>query len=346
MAAAPHLKIESRPASFYLPELDSLRFFAFLAVFVSHVSLVYGLPSLWSHVLAHGVDLFFALSAFLLTELMLREKDSNRFGRLDLGAFYLRRALRIWPLYYGFLLLVLCLTMACPVRGIPHGALAMYALLLGDLPLTAPFSLIVVSLWSISLEEQFYLIWPNLVQRLSRAGVGRFAITGWVAAALLRVVMFATGHGLAGLVILIHLDSIFAGLLIVGFRLRGGRWLCISGAVMWALGTFYTSHDASPALVSLAYVGIGLGSAAFLLSCMCVSRLTNRATVYLGRISYGLYVFHGAALVVAMTMLPALAAPVAALAATLALAAASYRWFESPFLRLKRRFQYVSSQPV
>src|SRR5689334_20593410 len=86
--------------SFYLPELDTLRFFAFGAVFVNHIALDLGTNSIFAYVGGHGVDLFFALSAYLITELILREKE--RFKRLDVKAFYVRRILRIWPLYFTF----------------------------------------------------------------------------------------------------------------------------------------------------------------------------------------------------------------------------------------------------
>src|SRR5437660_1432973 len=95
---------------FYRPELDCLRFFAFFAVFVYHT--LSGEPAYYAarHVplatlLASaasagrfGVDLFFLLSAFLITELLVREQE--QFGKLDLRSFYLRRILRIWPLYF------------------------------------------------------------------------------------------------------------------------------------------------------------------------------------------------------------------------------------------------------
>src|SRR3954469_14437430 len=108
--------IQSDQQRFYLPELDLLRFFAFLMVFSSHA--VPGEESFYSQLHipgplakslvalaaggAWGVDLFFTLSAYLITTLLLREKSSC--GRINVGAFYLRRALRIWPLYFGFLL--------------------------------------------------------------------------------------------------------------------------------------------------------------------------------------------------------------------------------------------------
>src|SRR5215218_7494330 len=104
-----------RARSFYHPELDLLRFVAFLAVFLHHAlprdSNVYigaGLsPAVTQWLLtakeagAFGLDLFFALSAYLITELLLREHAER--GKFSVSAFYIRRALRIWPLYFTFL---------------------------------------------------------------------------------------------------------------------------------------------------------------------------------------------------------------------------------------------------
>jgi peptidoglycan/LPS O-acetylase OafA/YrhL len=111
--AIPSVRPSVKP-SFYRPELDVLRFFAFLSVFVYHTLYVpldhlvgRGVP-MWfaqlqvgiSRAGAYGVDLFFALSAYLITELLLREKEYR--GTLDVKSFYIRRILRIWPLYYVF----------------------------------------------------------------------------------------------------------------------------------------------------------------------------------------------------------------------------------------------------
>src|SRR5947208_3557466 len=105
---------KSRGARFYSPELDALRFFAFFGVFIFHAAprnmefyAANGIPAGLSTFListfgagAYGVDLFFALSAYLITKLLLREREAT--GNLDLRGFYLRRILRIWPLYLGF----------------------------------------------------------------------------------------------------------------------------------------------------------------------------------------------------------------------------------------------------
>src|SRR4051812_38005280 len=103
---------------YYRPELDVLRFVAFLLVYLSHV--VPGDPVFFTQlhiprqiagfIIAFaaggswGVDLFFALSSYLITTILLRERQEV--GRIDVGSFYLRRVLRIWPLYFVFLLCV------------------------------------------------------------------------------------------------------------------------------------------------------------------------------------------------------------------------------------------------
>jgi peptidoglycan/LPS O-acetylase OafA/YrhL len=92
----------SHKASFYHPELDALRFFAAASVFLLHAFLKSaGLLFLVTGSGAYGVDLFFVLSSFLITTLLLRERDTT--GTVDIRAFYVRRILRIWPLYFSFI---------------------------------------------------------------------------------------------------------------------------------------------------------------------------------------------------------------------------------------------------
>ena len=101
-------------ARFYQPKLDAVRFFAFLAVFLFHFShpvdfyVEHGVPRFVAQAANDlmgagvlGVDLFFVLSAYLITELLLREKRKT--GTLDVPSFYLRRTLRIWPLYFFYI---------------------------------------------------------------------------------------------------------------------------------------------------------------------------------------------------------------------------------------------------
>lgn len=106
-----------------------------------------------------GVRMFFAISGFLITWLMLLESD--RYGRVSLRAFYARRALRILPVYFAFLLTLAMLQWLTPFSQSAMGWL-------GDLTFTANFTDISFTkftsehLWSLSTEEQFYLLWPGL----------------------------------------------------------------------------------------------------------------------------------------------------------------------------------------
>jgi peptidoglycan/LPS O-acetylase OafA/YrhL len=86
---------------FYRPELDALRFFAFLAVLVHHGPSSTGIFNLASHAGGFGLSMFFLLSAYLITELLFREREQT--GTIAWRLFFTRRALRIWPLYYAAL---------------------------------------------------------------------------------------------------------------------------------------------------------------------------------------------------------------------------------------------------
>src|SRR5579859_7487512 len=139
VAAAP-----ARAERFYRPELDTLRFFAFLGVFIFHAAPrtmgfynAAGYPHWLSSLLisifgagAYGVDLFFALSAYLITSLLLRERANT--GRVDVRGFYLRRILRIWPLYLSFVAFAAVAARFLPGQNLPAQYIVGYSLLAGN----------------------------------------------------------------------------------------------------------------------------------------------------------------------------------------------------------------------
>ncbi|MFZ1156240.1 MAG: acyltransferase [Candidatus Sulfotelmatobacter sp.] len=155
---------------FYRPELDCLRFFAFFAVFIYHT--LSSDPTYYSarHVPfgtlmasaasagRFGVDLFFLLSAYLITELLLRELE--QFGKVDLGSFYLRRILRIWPLYFFGILIAVLLPLVDPGEYFPLKYGVAFVLMSGNWLITfgLPAQSLMMSLWSVSFEEQFALV--------------------------------------------------------------------------------------------------------------------------------------------------------------------------------------------
>ena len=190
---------------YYRPELDLLRLFAFLLVFLSHV--VPGEQSFFQqagvpHAAAaliiagsaggsFGVDLFFSLSSFLITTLLIRE--SNECGKINVRRFYVRRMLRIWPLYFAFLFLAPPIAAhILPGEDLPVKYLIAFVFLSGNWACAAwgfPHS-VAAPLWSVSIEEQFYLSWPLIL----RWSVRHLAL---VAAALLLVASAARVSGLA-----------------------------------------------------------------------------------------------------------------------------------------------------
>jgi peptidoglycan/LPS O-acetylase OafA/YrhL len=383
---------------FYRPELDALRFCAFLLVFVHHSLLdsvpagVFGSGSnaaralatilpLVGHVGNFGMSLFFILSAYLITQLLLIELD--RTGGVHVKDFYTRRILRIWPLYFSFLGLSIVLGWIWPNPfHLSGGRIAAFLLLSGNWyvirhtfdPLTMGI------LWSISVEEQYYLLWPGLVllgrrrkrillatlvvslislvsiALLGRAGCTNLSI--W-SNSLTQFFFFATGAQLA---LYSHSHHIRWSAAL--------RWLAAAcGIAVWffavaRLGIMRAPDSPLPTLNLLAgYFLVALGTVLIFLAVLDArSTSIPQWLRYLGKISYGLYVFHMLMLVCAIRLLGKMAhvlgftggsliavkltVPLLALAFTIGLAAASYRWLETPFLRLRKRFTIVASRPV
>ena len=359
---------------FYRPELDVLRFLAFLAVFIHHG--IYTVAPLISVVGGFGLSFFFFLSAFLITELLQREVEIT--GTVGIRDFYIRRMLRIWPLYFGFLGFSVVLGMVFPTHHISIGFVLSYVFLLGNvyigrygLPKTP-----VGYLWSISIEEQFYLIWPLLNRTLSRRWLA-LTVAGFLPLGSAAVLFLAASGGTPSKGIWTNSFvqfQIFAlgALMALALKARiptlptlarvalaaaaGGLWL---GAARFSGIDDRTVRGGFGPMIG--YWAVGLGCACFLLSALGLDRRSiPRSLVYLGKISYGLYVFHQIALEIAaylcnhsssMNSVTHHAAYGAGhlllgFALTLGLAMLSYRFFETPFLRLKDRFTVVRSRTV
>jgi peptidoglycan/LPS O-acetylase OafA/YrhL len=368
-------------ARFYHPELDELRFFAFLMVFLHHAFphdptfwTKLGLPLFLARVVAGigatgalGVSLFFVLSSYLITELLLREKDLM--GTLDLRSFYIRRILRIWPLYFAFLVLAIGLQWIVPGQHVTLRAGLWFSFLAGNwfIVFHGFPSSVIFPLWSVSIEEQFYITWPAIVRKVNETGMLIFAALLLVAATSARIYL-GMHHTLEGDVwcnTFVQLDPIAAGIL-MAVLLKGEipslsrlsrAAMMLAGITALALGSLYFGIKNDPlttARIVFGYPSVALGGVLLLLSVLR-NRTSggNRVFVYLGRISYGLYVFHVLGLLISDRTVPDQTASLwrytlrvlVALAATIAMAAVSYRWLETPFLSLKQRFTHVLSRP-
>ena len=187
----------------YFENLDSLRFLAFFVVFVSHAALFLGFMSESSiyqwikyNILVNGdlgVTFFFVLSGFLITFLLLKEREVS--GSISLKNFYLRRILRIWPVYFivlfmGYLLIPYLFSLfgspSLPMDTVPPSSawpwhtffvtnFAMSRSLFASVPTDI--------LWSVGIEEQFYLLWPIVViltpRRMLSKAVGLIVLTAF-----------------------------------------------------------------------------------------------------------------------------------------------------------------------
>lgn len=368
-AARLQTEAKATAGAFYRPELDSLRFLAFLGVFLTHT-----LPERRNFYLAHhlpgwlaactvaggyGVDLFFVLSGYLITELLLRERD--RTGTVDLRAFYLRRVLRIWPLYFFFLgLAALLAVLHVAGQELSPSAVLAFLLLSGNwyVAFSGYPRSVIFPLWSISMEEQFYLLWAPVARKVSRP-----ALT-WVALALLavasgtRVLVLSEGvlHPALWCMTVTHLDPIAAGILIavlmkgripnsqayarVSFFLAG----CV--ACVLAANLRGTEQVDPPFWGSMAAYPLATAGVVLMFFAILGSGFTFRPAVWLGKISYGLYVYHALTIRILWQLLgnPFLSVRhfagfwLGALGLNIAIAAASYKWLEGPFLQLKAKY--------
>ncbi len=368
----------SGPAAPHFPGLDSLRAYAALFVVIGHVPLnqaSLGLPNPHYGALffrgATAVSFFFTLSGFLITYLLLGEQA--RRGRIDVKAFYLRRVLRIWPLYYTVVLCGLLFYNALlPRLGIAYEvryplplAAALYVLFLPNL-MNSLYAVggILNPTWSIGIEEQFYLSWapalrrwhhrlPALAAAVLVASLATFLLSplavgevGWAPKFLDQLKFhFMAAGALAAWALFHHRERLLASPVFRRPWLQGLLGLLV--VQFYFVDVFHFGRNTAElfqlALYPWLLVEIGANPARRL-------PLTNRPAEYLGRISYGLYMLHMPVVYATSWLLArsgwlrghlllyVLAYYGLALGLTVGVAALSYRYLETPILRLKERF--------
>lgn len=370
--------------------MDLLRLGAFLLVFVSHLfprdqptlakfmdAGSADLAALLINIGGFGVPLFFFLSAFLITELLIREFE--RTGDIDIRRFYIRRCLRIWPLYYFALAGALLYEVNAALRdGTAHWAMmTMYASFVGNWYFTFDSATWpanpMAPLWSISVEEQFYLLWPLLVRLLGPRSIPVLAGCMCLAAVLAEAWLGAAHAGKDTAVwtnTFVNFQFFAGGSLFSVFvrnrrpvRLGGlARFgLAFCGVAVWVVAnTVFRVKAVEPAQSAgdliWGFMLVGLGCA-LLTSAILGAAARAPYLVHLGKISYGLYVFHQLSIWVSGMMLrwifnlhhePIIIAPkiVVALYLCIVVAELSYRYIETPFLRVKERYSLIPSRPI
>ncbi len=377
----------------YFPNLNGLRLIAALLVIVHHVEqlkYLYDLPNNFSSSFVQiigelGVILFFVLSGFLITYLLLEEE--KRTQTIAVNNFYVRRILRIWPLYFLIVVLALFLLPNISWFTLPEydklrvyenlsSKILLYVFFLPNL-VTPLFGIVPYAshLWSIGTEEQFYLIWPPILKffKKYRLHLMLFIVVGYL--------MFARA-----------LFSSRTDLIPLKYELNA-FWQTFNIASM-AIGGFFalllhSQHGALKIFLNKYLFYFVLGFTSMMLyrgvyfphitvndlqfpylykefysiwfGIIILNFAANRENVisleqpfirYLGKISYGLYMYHPIAIVLALRTAVWLGAPVdallypLALALTVLLAGVSYKYFETYFLNFKNKYTNVSSGDV
>jgi peptidoglycan/LPS O-acetylase OafA/YrhL len=361
--ASPVTRLGSHPA------LDGLRALAFIAVFSLHAASDF-FPGGFL-----GVDIFFTLSAFLITSLVLQETVAG-LGSFSFRAFYWRRVVRLGPALLVWLILI-----AAPVsiylgdRGhiVKSTVLVLtYVTNLSFLFSHGPLSGLGGAYghgWSLAVEEQFYLVWPLLLVLLvrrvrARTRRGMLVLALPVAVVAQLVVSAALTQNQNYFLPTGHLLPIFAGCLAADLRMYGApAWLSRTVArsappVLVGLGMLacVLAYNVVPhgALWTPVTTFAGLGTALVILhvcargESMTSRLLSHRLMRWVGQRSYGYYLY-ALTVLSAVANIPGMHIRVAApltLAISTALVAASYRWVEKPALRHKHRFDAVRKPAV
>ncbi|HEX8514891.1 MAG TPA: acyltransferase [Bacteroidia bacterium] len=369
----------------YFPNLNGIRFIAALAVIIHHIEQTKSF-FLYNHnwhsphirlIGKLGVVLFFVLSGFLITYLLLTEKSR---GTISIRKFYFRRILRIWPLYYLIVILGLFVLPQMDFFYIADNhrtdniqeyfivKVILFFLFLPNLAL-AGFSPVpfIAQTWSVGVEEQFYLIWPVLIKKLKN-----------VFFALISVILFYLSVKLIFNYINQHTEAVDSDKILRGIFQFWDEFSidCMAIGGIAAYIFFYKKEKLLTFLFNkyfqlLIYIVIvlsivfkinvmylqleyySIGFAIIILNLAgnpaSIIKLENRVFNYLGKISYGLYMFHYIMIVVAIKLLGYFYIKndffiySVSIGFTIIISALSYEFFESKFLKMKKKYTLIPS---
>jgi peptidoglycan/LPS O-acetylase OafA/YrhL len=338
-------------------ELDSIRGLASLAIVVYHLWLT-GIG-----LLGAAVDLFFVLSGFLITSILLAHQLNRHF----LISFYARRALRIWPIYYLSLIILVLINplTAAPgsLTGLPYYLSFTQNVSYHWSASTPPFIPAFRHTWSLAIEEQFYLLWPALIWVMGHRRLGLMAL------GLVSLAVTARAFHFNSWMLATHCDGLALGAVLASLRVPSPdaryhpepRFLTFGGAAcaFWLGGAVFlrlTPPAWQPSLLALVQsfrflaVNVVFFSLVGLVTRCSGSRwlgfLRHRWLVYLGQISYGLYLYHHIVFMLwddfaaRAGIVNHLGFDLAKAGVSVLIAVLSWEFVERPLLSLKNLFAY------
>lgn len=353
--------------SIYLPGLNGIRAIAAISVIISHIGLnldLYQIPNAGGYALASfGVTMFFALSGFLITYLLLSEKTKTE--TIAIRKFYVRRILRIWPLYYLYLIIVLV------IIGFSLDKFSwMYFVLLPNVPFALNASAVFTATlpylahyWSVGVEEQFYAFWPWVIKKSKNI----LSILTIFAVSFFLFKVFLTLIGATKLIITLFHYTRFGCLAMGGIAAyllfnRKEIWLQfaknkISEVLAWgiicliAVNKFHLFSIIDHEIVTIATLIIIINQVD---NPKKLFSLENKVFDYLGKISYGLYIYNPLLIYLVSISLGKvitngsifniIAIYVITVVCVVLVSHFSYFYFENRFLKYKDKFAVLKSK--
>ncbi|SMF13437.1 Peptidoglycan/LPS O-acetylase OafA/YrhL, contains acyltransferase and SGNH-hydrolase domains [Alteromonadaceae bacterium Bs31] len=308
----------NKPSSTHLPALDGIRGMAILLVMIHHIFEVFDKSNPVEKFIVHfsdigwsGVDLFFCLSGFLITGILLDSKGEKK----SLKRFYYRRSLRIFPLYYISLLVIFVIYPSFAEVDYAHSMEKQwwYWAYLVNVLISIPGEVhhVATHFWSLAVEEQFYLIWPFVVFSLNSRRLLICSIILIVLAPLIRWIFIEAqlDKSMPYVLTISRMDSLIFGALaaqivrhtsyLKAFS-RHSSYLLLAGACAFvAIVVIQGSFARQPLMLTA-----GLTTLAFFFACsilavannnypLATKLLCNQVLIFFGKVSYAMYIFHG-----------------------------------------------------
>jgi peptidoglycan/LPS O-acetylase OafA/YrhL len=364
----------------YFPNLNGLRFIAALLVIIHHLEQIKSISKIdnyWHTPFVNiigrlGVLLFFVLSGFLITYLLLEEE--RIYTKINVKKFYIRRILRIWPLYFLIVIFALwvlpnitALTMPGAGKDFVYQHLvlkiALFLILCPNLILSflgaIPYA---AHTWSIGIEEQYYLVWPIILKVFKKY---RISLMFFIIFLSVFITNFLASHysdnfphkgSIVKFWFYFNIDSMAIGALFALLLSRKSKLLqfilnnyvfysaLIIASILIIRGTYipYIHYEFYSLLFGIIIINFAANKQIGI-------SLENKPLNYLGNISYGIYMFHPIAIGISIYLATLinctsnwLLYPLT-IVITVTIASLSYKYFESRFLKLKARFTKIAS---
>lgn len=360
----------------YFPNLNGLRFFAALAVIIHHTEQFksfFGMENYWRFSIIKiignlGVTLFFVLSGFLISYIILSEKKNN--GNINYKNFFIRRALRIWPLYFLIIFLsffcfpyidILNFKLSSNLNEDFYLKLILFLLFLPNFIFrifpTTPFA---SQTWSIGVEEQFYILWPLIISYTKN--IFKLFIILIILFPIIRFILYYISIKTGSDDAWFYTSKIFSDLSISSIALGSlaahlvleektsilnviyNKWVFKStSALLFILLIYgeelpYLHYELYSVLFTIIIVNLSTNTKAIKIS------FENKILNYLGKISYGIYMFHPFCIVLSINLMKSLKIYhsfylyLSVILLTVLISGCSYQIFELRFLNLKKKY--------